>query len=430
MAEELRTKLTDHFLICPICTESFMEPKTLPCMHSFCKLCLEKYCGSLRKSTANIRSFDCPTCRKETEIPNGGVHSFQNSFFIDSLKGVLGSSASRDGDATIRRDVENRGEMQVGLERHLINIQRIISIKTDKVNQYLKMKQQLDEYQIDVIKRIEERKGQVISKVKEHCEKLKNEVNNETAEKCDEILTCVDDLNNTIARLESLCDVGRSLNEEGSGHEINDICKRLETESRCAEKETGDASENYTIQVKEFTESHYNLYKIKDFIGWLRMPQKPTQTLHQFRYGYQSRPDHVLPTPSRMTVPKVMTSNHHAPITSSDNESSSQSAHVQVLPPEPLALTPSMLASAPPKEQKQMLGERLYPLIQTMYPDLAGKVTGMLLDLDNSELLRMLVDRERLRKKVDEAIAVLQRYQSRDKHQAQNAGKSRRGKRR
>ena len=39
-------------------------------------------------------------------------------------------------------------------------------------------------------------------------------------------------------------------------------------------------------------------------------------------------------------------------------------------------LTASMLASAPPQEQKQMLGERLFPLIQGMYPELAGKITG------------------------------------------------------
>ena len=32
-----------------------------------------------------------------------------------------------------------------------------------------------------------------------------------------------------------------------------------------------------------------------------------------------------------------------------------------------------MLAAAPPQEQKQMLGERLFPLIQRMFPDLAGK---------------------------------------------------------
>merc|ERR1719189_1475465 len=35
-------------------------------------------------------------------------------------------------------------------------------------------------------------------------------------------------------------------------------------------------------------------------------------------------------------------------------------------------LTASMLAAAPPQEQKQMLGERLFPLIQRMFPDLAG----------------------------------------------------------
>merc|ERR1712156_933632 len=45
-------------------------------------------------------------------------------------------------------------------------------------------------------------------------------------------------------------------------------------------------------------------------------------------------------------------------------------------------LTASMLAAAPPQEQKQMLGERLFPLIQSMYPELAGKITGMLLEID------------------------------------------------
>lgn len=59
-----------------------------------------------------------------------------------------------------------------------------------------------------------------------------------------------------------------------------------------------------------------------------------------------------------------------------------------------------MLAEALPQEQKQMLGERLFPLIQSMYPDLAGKITGMLLEIDNSELLHMLESRESLKAKV------------------------------
>uniref|UniRef100_A0A672PAC8 Polyadenylate-binding protein n=1 Tax=Sinocyclocheilus grahami TaxID=75366 RepID=A0A672PAC8_SINGR len=70
--------------------------------------------------------------------------------------------------------------------------------------------------------------------------------------------------------------------------------------------------------------------------------------------------------------------------------------HVQGQEP----LTASMLAAAPPQEQKQMLGERLFPLIQNMHPSLAGKITGMLLEIDNSELLHMLESPESLRSKV------------------------------
>ncbi|KAM3967808.1 poly A binding protein [Aphomia sociella] len=75
-------------------------------------------------------------------------------------------------------------------------------------------------------------------------------------------------------------------------------------------------------------------------------------------------------------------------------------------------LTTTMLAAAPLQEQKQMLGERLFPLIQRMHPDLAGKITGMLLEIDNSELLHMLEHGESLKAKVDEAVAVLQAHQA------------------
>jgi polyadenylate-binding protein len=87
-----------------------------------------------------------------------------------------------------------------------------------------------------------------------------------------------------------------------------------------------------------------------------------------------------------------------------------QALHVQGQDP----LTASMLAEAPPQEQKQMLGERLFPLIHGMYPDLAGKITGMLLEIDNSELLHMLESRESLKAKVEEAVAVLHAHQAKE----------------
>ena len=47
-----------------------------------------------------------------------------------------------------------------------------------------------------------------------------------------------------------------------------------------------------------------------------------------------------------------------------------------------------MLAAALPDEQKKMLGERLFPLIEGMYPGQARKITGMLMDI--TELMWML----------------------------------------
>ncbi|CAA7404046.1 unnamed protein product [Spirodela intermedia] len=62
----------------------------------------------------------------------------------------------------------------------------------------------------------------------------------------------------------------------------------------------------------------------------------------------------------------------------------------------------TMLASASPQQQKQMLGEHLFPLSH-----LAAKITGMLLEMDNWELLLLLESPHSLAAKVDEAAQVL-----------------------
>ncbi|GMI65796.1 poly(A) binding protein 7 [Hibiscus trionum] len=67
----------------------------------------------------------------------------------------------------------------------------------------------------------------------------------------------------------------------------------------------------------------------------------------------------------------------------------------------------SMLPAASPEQQKTILGERLYPLVQKHQPDLVPKITGMLLEMDNSELLHLLESPESLAAKVEEAVEVL-----------------------
>ncbi|CEP16523.1 hypothetical protein [Parasitella parasitica] len=75
-------------------------------------------------------------------------------------------------------------------------------------------------------------------------------------------------------------------------------------------------------------------------------------------------------------------------------------------------LTAAALAAAPAEAQKQMLGERLYPLINAQQPEFAGKITGMLLEMDNGELLNLLEDNKALENKINEAMDVLKAHMS------------------
>merc|ERR1719473_1618800 len=71
------------------------------------------------------------------------------------------------------------------------------------------------------------------------------------------------------------------------------------------------------------------------------------------------------------------------------------------------APNPSSLANAPPGMQKQMLGEKIFPMISRIHPEMAGKITGMMLEMDNSELLMLIESPDQLKAKVDEAMRVL-----------------------
>uniref|UniRef100_A0AAQ4Q0R9 PABP n=1 Tax=Gasterosteus aculeatus aculeatus TaxID=481459 RepID=A0AAQ4Q0R9_GASAC len=135
----------------------------------------------------------------------------------------------------------------------------------------------------------------------------------------------------------------------------------------------------------------------------------PTQALGQRPTGASATAAPVRAMPQYKYAAGVRNPQQHM---ASQPQVNMQQPAVHVQGQEPL--TASMLAAAPPQEQKQMLGERLFPLIQNMHPSLAGKITGMLLEIDNSELLHMLESPESLRSKVDEAVAVLQAHQAKE----------------
>ncbi|CAH9078465.1 unnamed protein product [Cuscuta europaea] len=77
------------------------------------------------------------------------------------------------------------------------------------------------------------------------------------------------------------------------------------------------------------------------------------------------------------------------------------------LPPIHTPTLASTLASASPDHQRMLLGEQLFPLVERLEHENVGKVTGMLLEMDQTEVLHLIESPEALKKKVAEAMDVL-----------------------
>ena len=77
--EELEKEVT-----CPVCHDHFQEPKILPCLHYYCKACIEKLAW---RAGAN-QPFPCPECRTDTFLPQDDPDQLLTAFFVNRMKEV------------------------------------------------------------------------------------------------------------------------------------------------------------------------------------------------------------------------------------------------------------------------------------------------------------------------------------------------------
>ena len=83
----------------------------------------------------------------------------------------------------------------------------------------------------------------------------------------------------------------------------------------------------------------------------------------------------------------------------------------------------AIIASVPQDQQKRILGEELYPRIvatgKAQEPEAAGKITGMMLGLENQEILDLLDDDELFNNHFENALTAFEEYK---KSEGANAG--------
>ena len=71
---------------CSICLDTYTQPKTISCLHTFCCECLERHARVSQRQG----KFRCPECQAEIDLPVGNRFDLlPNSFFHKSLLGVL-----------------------------------------------------------------------------------------------------------------------------------------------------------------------------------------------------------------------------------------------------------------------------------------------------------------------------------------------------
>ncbi|XP_060079303.1 transcription intermediary factor 1-alpha-like [Ylistrum balloti] len=82
---ELSLTIEEEFLTCKICLEFYVDPKVLPCLHTFCLSCISSHFDKTRKGCKAL----CPLCRATFEVPGCQPANIKSNFYINSLSEVI-----------------------------------------------------------------------------------------------------------------------------------------------------------------------------------------------------------------------------------------------------------------------------------------------------------------------------------------------------
>ena len=107
-------KMQDH-LTCPVCLEIYANPRTLPCLHSFCQDCLEGLPLD-KKSGRETYYLSCPTCRHHAELPEGGAKTFSAAFHLNNLKEVYYSLQDKAPDPQLLKCFDHDNPLDIFCE--------------------------------------------------------------------------------------------------------------------------------------------------------------------------------------------------------------------------------------------------------------------------------------------------------------------------
>jgi len=105
----LATSVKNEIITCPVCFKDLKDPRLLPCLHSFCLVCLQGHC----KDNCAGDEVECPLCRMPFNIPDNGPDGLKVSVFLQNLADAkIASTVKPDADG-----VETSGTAEPSKQR-------------------------------------------------------------------------------------------------------------------------------------------------------------------------------------------------------------------------------------------------------------------------------------------------------------------------
>ena len=95
--EEKEWQQIEEEITCSICGDLFTDPKTIPCLHTFCKQCIEKSIESNKKMASIVC---CPLCR--APLPRDDMSSVPTNFTINRLVEIFGKRKEGGKSLTLK----------------------------------------------------------------------------------------------------------------------------------------------------------------------------------------------------------------------------------------------------------------------------------------------------------------------------------------
>ena len=80
VASNTKSEISKQDLTCTVCLERLRDPRLLPCLHAYCKRCLDRILHKLREK----KNIVCPQCRSSHAVPSSGVGAFPSDMLLES----------------------------------------------------------------------------------------------------------------------------------------------------------------------------------------------------------------------------------------------------------------------------------------------------------------------------------------------------------